>query len=314
VVYLCPPFFVKGSFVLKKIRKIAITGGTHGNELTGVYLVKKFKENPELLKRESFETIVMHTNKKAIKKCIRYIDKDLNRRFGKSDLDDQSKSSYEDILAKLINQKLGPKGSRETQVDFIVDLHSTTSNMGLSVVIDNENELSWQVAAYLKEQEPNVNIFRWKGDTGDASFVHTIAPNGFAIEVGAIPQGVVRADLFFETEKLIHHILDFFERLNQGELVKRKGEIEIYDYIELVDFPRDEQGDITGMVHPDLQGNDYLAVRKGDPLFIDLGGDTIVYDKEESVHALFINEAAYYEKGFAMCFTKKRIIALPKEI
>ena len=293
-------------FVQERVRKIAITGGTHGNELTGVYLVNKFKENPNIVKRESFETIVMHTNKKAIKKCRRYIDRDLNRTFGKVDLEDPSRSSYEDISAKLINQKLGPKGAEETQVDFIVDLHSTTSNMGLSIVIDNESELSWQAAAYLKEQEPRVNIFRWRGDTGDASFVHTIAPHGFAIEVGAIPQGVVRADLFFETEKLVHHILDFFEKLNSGNLEKKTGEIEIYDYIELVDFPRNESGNITGMVHPDLQDNDYVAVSKGDPLFVDLSGDILRYEEEEGAHALFINEAAYYEKGFAMCLAKKR--------
>ena len=295
----------------KKIRKIAITGGTHGNELTGVYLVNKFKENPNIVKRKNFETIVMHTNKKAIKQCRRYIDRDLNRTFAKVDLEDPSKGSYEDISAKLINQKLGPKGAEKSNVDFIVDLHSTTSNMGLSIVIDNNKELSWQVAAYLKEQEPSVNIFRWRGDTGDASFVHTIAPNGFAIEVGAIPQGVVRADLFFKTEKLVHHILDFFEKLNSGDLEKKAGEIEIYDYVELVDFPRDESGDIIGMVHPDLQDNDYIAISKGDPLFIDLDGAIIPYDKEESVHALFINEAAYYEKGFAMCFAEKKIYRIP---
>jgi len=294
----------------KSIRKIAITGGTHGNELTGVYLINKFKTDPSIVKRESFETIIMHTNKKAIEKCTRYIDNDLNRAFGESDLTDSAKSSYEDISAKLINQTLGPKGVESPNVDFIVDLHSTTSNMGLSVVIDNENELTWQVAAYLKEKEPKVNIFRWKGDTGDASFVHSVAQNGFAIEVGAIPQGVIRADLFFETEKLVHHILDFFEKLNLGEVEKKHGSIEIYDYVELVDFPRDENGNIIAMVHPNLQDNDYVSIKKGDPLFVTLNGETITYDKDEVVYALFINEAAYYEKGFAMCLTKKKMIEL----
>jgi succinylglutamate desuccinylase len=33
------------------IRRVAIVGGTHGNELTGVYLVKKFQQSPNLLKR-----------------------------------------------------------------------------------------------------------------------------------------------------------------------------------------------------------------------------------------------------------------------
>ena len=292
------------------IKKLAITGGTHGNELTGVYLINKFKANPKLVQREGFETIVMHNNLKAMQKCTRYIDKDLNRTFKIEDLNNPNKADYEDVLAKVINAKLGPKGSQKPNVDFIVDLHSTTSNMGLSIVIDEGSKLTWQVAAYLKEMEPRVNIFRWKGDTKDVSFVNSIAKNGFAIEVGAIPQGVLRADLFFDTEKLIHHILDFIEKLNNKKFQKNYTSIEIYDHIELLDFPRDENGDIVAMVHPSLQDKDYTKLKKGDPLFITLEGEDIIYDKDEEVYPLFINEAAYYEKGFAMCLTQKKVIKI----
>ena len=292
------------------IKKLAITGGTHGNELTGVFLINKFKKNPKLVQREGFETIIMHNNLKAMQKCTRYIDKDLNRTFKIEDLNDPSKADYEDVLAKVINAKLGPKGSEHPNVDFIVDLHSTTSNMGLSIVIDEGSKLTWQVAAYLKEMEPRVNIFRWKGDTKDVSFVNSIAKNGFAIEVGAIPQGVLRSDLFFDTEKLIHHILDFIEKLNNKKFQKNYTSIEIYDHIELLDFPRDENGDITAMVHPSLQDKDYTKLKKGDPLFITLEGEDIIYDKDEEIYPLFVNEAAYYEKGFAMCLTKKKVIKI----
>ena len=51
------------------IRKVALTGGTHGNELTGVYLIQKFLSRPELVQREGFETVCMHTNIGAIKQC-----------------------------------------------------------------------------------------------------------------------------------------------------------------------------------------------------------------------------------------------------
>ena len=292
------------------IKKVAITGGTHGNELTGVYLINKFKKNPKLVQREGFETIIMHNNLKAMQKCTRYIDKDLNRTFKIEDLNDPNKAAYEDVLAKVINAKLGPKGSEHPNVDFIVDLHSTTSNMGLSIVIDEGSKLTWQVAAYLKEMEPRVNIFRWKGDTKDVSFVNSIAKNGFAIEVGAIPQGVLRSDLFFDTEKLIHHILDFIEKLNNKKFQKNYTSIEIYDHIELLDFPRDENGNITAMVHASLQDKDYTKLKKGDPLFITLEGEDINYDKDEEVYPLFVNEAAYYEKGFAMCLTEKKVIKI----
>ena len=294
----------------KQINKVAITGGTHGNELTGVYLVKKYKKNPGLVKRDSFETLFMHTNVGAMKKCTRYIDKDLNRTFIKKDLANDMLYSYEDVLAKNINAKLGPKGSEKTNVDFIVDLHSTTSDMGLSIVIDNDDELTWQVAAYLKEMEPNLHIFRWKGDTKEVSFVNSITKDGFAIEVGPIPQGVLRADLFFETEKLVGFVLDYFEKLNTGKLDKRYTNIEIYDHIKLLDFPRGGDGDINATVHPNLQDNGYFKLTKGDPLFVTLEGKIINYEEDEEVYALFINEAAYYEKGFAMCLTEKKVIEI----
>ncbi|WP_458700465.1 aspartoacylase [Sulfurospirillum sp. 1307] len=292
----------------RTIQKVAITGGTHGNELTGVYLVNKFKENPQIIKRNSFETICMHTNVGAMKKCTRYVDIDLNRTFITKDLNDPSKYLYEEILAKNINEKLGPKGAKKTNVDFIVDLHSTTSDMGLSIVIDNNNPLTWQVAAHLKEMVPNLKIFRWEGDTNEVSFLNSITKDGFAIEVGPIPQGVLRADLFFETEKLIGHILDYFENLNTNKITTKYKEIEIYDYVKLVDFPRGENGDLNATVHPNLQDNGYYKLRKGDPLFITLDGKIIQYLEEKDLYALFINEAAYYEKGFAMCLTEKKII------
>ncbi|MDX1810007.1 MAG: aspartoacylase [Sulfurospirillaceae bacterium] len=291
------------------VKKIAITGGTHGNELTGVYLIKKFLKKPDLVQRKNFETIFMHTNLGAMKQCTRYVEKDLNRTFVIKDLADPSLCTYEDILAKSINQKLGPKGSSNPNVDFIVDLHSTTSDMGLSIIIDNESDLVWQLASYLKVHEPKLHIFRWKGDTPEVAFVNSIAKNGFAVEVGPIPQGVLRADLFFETEKLVQKILDFFEKYNDDKLETLPKKIEIYDHIKLVDFPRDEEGDIGATVHPNLQDHGYVKLTKGDPLFVDLDGNVINYEEDDDeVYALFINEAAYYEKGFALCLAKKKTI------
>jgi len=295
---------------MKKVQKIAITGGTHGNELTGVYLINKFKQDPSLVKRDSFETIFMHTNLGAMKQCTRYVDKDLNRTFTIAGLNDQTLDSYEDKLAKEINKKIGPKGSDKPNVDFVMDLHSTTSRMGLSLCISNEDKLTWQVAAYLKECMPEVSIFRWKGDTNDTSFVSSIPPSGFTIEVGSIPQGVLRADMFFETEKMIQNILDFFELYNTNKLDKTYKNLEIYDNSRMIDFPKGEDGNINAMVHPNLQENGYFELKKGDPIFVTFYGENICFESDEKLYALFINEAAYYEKGVAMCLADKKTINL----
>ncbi len=63
------------------IKRVLLVGGTHGNELIGVYLIKKFEQDPELVRRNSFETLTLLGNPRAIEATVRYIDKDLNRCF-----------------------------------------------------------------------------------------------------------------------------------------------------------------------------------------------------------------------------------------
>jgi aspartoacylase len=285
------------------IKKLAITGGTHGNELTGVYLVKKWQKNPKLIERSSFETVTQLMNKRAIKEVRRYVDQDLNRSFSLTDLADHTLKNHEAKLAKELNAVLGKKGSDEVNVDFIVDLHTTTANMGLSIVVSNESVTTWRAIAYLCKMEPALKVYKWKGDIENA-FVDSIAPHGFAIEVGAVPQGVLRADLFLKTEALVYHLLDYVEKENGSDDLELPNELEIYEHEVLVDYPRDKEGDIRAMVHEERQDRDFTLIEKGDPLFLTLENETIVYEGEPR-YTLFVNEAAYYEKGFAMTLAKK---------
>jgi aspartoacylase len=288
------------------IKKVAITGATHGNELTGVYLVKHWQLDPKPLIRSNFKAEAILMNLKAIKECRRYIDRDLNRCFNDSILTSTS-NLYEERLAREFNQILGPKGSEKPNFDFIVDLHSTTANMGLSIVVSNNSKLTYRAISYLCQKEPKLKVYRWRGDEEDA-FVDSIAPHGFAIEVGAVPQGVLRADLFIQTQNLIYHLLDFIEKENDG-LSMALNDVEFYDHEMLVDYPRDKNGDISAMVHEDRQDKDFNIIQTGDPLFRTFDGDVISYEGE-SLYTLFINEAAYYEKGFAMTLAKKKVYKL----
>ena len=60
------------------------------------------------------------------------------------------------------------------------------------------------------------------------------------------------------------------------------------------------------MIHPQRQGKDYEPIEAGDPLFLTFSGETIVYEGRSIVFPIFINEAAYYEKGIAMTLTEKQ--------
>lgn len=68
------------------VRRVAIFGGTHGNELSGVFLVKHWQENGAEIQRRGVEVKPFLTNPRAVKNCTRYIDCDLNRVFDPDNL------------------------------------------------------------------------------------------------------------------------------------------------------------------------------------------------------------------------------------
>ncbi len=42
--------------LMTKIAKVAIVGGTHGNEFSGIYAIRQYEANPAVIQRPSFET------------------------------------------------------------------------------------------------------------------------------------------------------------------------------------------------------------------------------------------------------------------
>ena len=291
-------------FIVKPIRRVAIVGGTHGNEFTGAYLIKKFERFPDLVKRPSFELFTLLGNPKAFKAAKRYIDEDLNRCFLQHELQDPSRSSYEAVQAKSLNQILGPKGN--AQMDFLLDLHSTTANMGLTLILVNHHPFNLKLAAYLSAINPLVKVYRWAQPGRENAFLNSLCELGFAIEIGPIAQGVLDAAIFQAMEALVHTILDYLEMLNQGEVPPTENTLTLYQHLSVIDYPKNEQGQIQGMIHSQLQGRDYEPLHPGDPMFLTLDGRSICYQGKSTVWPIFINEAAYYAKGIAMCLTQEQ--------
>jgi succinylglutamate desuccinylase len=276
----------------KQIHRVAIVGGTHGNELTGVYLAKKFLAKPELVERSSFDTQVLLANPEAIRLNRRYVDRDLNRCFDQADLD-RDLAGYEYGLARGIAAALGPKD--QSQADVIFDLHSTTSNMGLSIMPSSYDGFNFQFAAYLMMLFPEVRICCGMQCNQDAPMLRSLSPLGCTIEVGAVAQGIVDADLLRRTEQIVMAGLDFVDRLNLGTLPELPRDVVVYQAIESVDFPRDAQGELIGMIHPRLQGRDYQALNPGDAMFVTFNEDRVDYLGDRTVYPVFVNEAAYYD-------------------
>ncbi|MEH2434253.1 MAG: aspartoacylase [Nostoc sp.] len=292
---------------MSQINRVAIVGGTHGNEFTGAYLIQKFSQFPDLITRQSFETVTLLANPNAFAAGRRYVAKDLNRCFLKQDLQDPTLSSYEELQAKSIQQTLA--SNKDKQTDFILDLHSSTANMGLTIILVNSHPLNLILAAYLSQINPLVRVYRCSFKSIEENpFVNSLCELGFAIEVGPIAQGLLKATLFQQTEELVYAVLDYLERFNQGVIPSTNETLILYDHLSVVDYPKDQDGTIFGMIHPELQDKDYQALNPGEPIFITFDDKTIFYEGASTVWPIFINEAAYYEKGIAMCFTQKQQI------
>lgn len=293
---------------MEKINKLAIIGGTHGNEFTGIYLVKKFEKFPELITRKNFETKTLLANPQGFELVKRYIDTDLNRCFKVENLENNINLNYEESRAKFINQILGPKGN--PKFDFLLDLHSTTANMGLTIILVNHHPFNLKIAAYLSSVEPNVKVYSFFNPGEENSFLNSICKRGFSIEVGPIAQGILQANLFDKTEKLVQISLDYIEHFNEGKLHHINADLVIYKHLKFVDYPKTKNGEIVAMIHPQLQGKDYQKLSPGDPMFLTFDNQTIYYQEENPVWPVFINEAAYYEKGIAMCLTTQESITV----
>ena len=287
---------------MNKINRVLVVGGTHGNEMTGAYLTRKFEQSPHLFADRSFQIQTLLANPKAFAKVVRYIDQDLNRSFDRQCLQNPTHSNYENQLAREISQKF--EASPDASTTVIVDIHSTTANMGLTLILDNQNAFNLQLAAYLSSKIPSLKVYSSEHSGRSRDSLRSLSKFSLAIEVGPVAQGVLNAELFQKVENLVHEIFNYLEEYSRESPQEYKDELKIYQYVEAIDYPRDQQGNIQAMIHPQLQSKDYEALHPGDPMFLTFDYNSIAYTGHSVVYPVFINEAAYYEKGIAMCLTQ----------
>lgn len=291
---------------MNQINRVVIVGGNHGNELTGIYLVKKFHNHPDLVHRSSFETLSLLGNPQAIAARVRYVEKDLNRCFVQLSNEDKL-ANYEELRAQEIQTILKPK--IPDIEDVIIDLHTTTSNMGLCIILGNRHPVLLELAAVLSAINPLVKVYLHEQPKG-SGFLRSLSDLGFALEVGPVPQSILNAELFQQTEQLIYTSLDYFENYNLGKNLLKNNTLTVYRSIGVIDYPRSEDGEIQGMIHPQIQFRDYEPLHPGEPMFMTFRGEEIVYKGNDIVYPIFINEAAYYEKGIAMHISQKELIEI----
>ncbi|GGW59612.1 aspartoacylase [Alishewanella tabrizica] len=296
---------------MDQIKQVAIVGGVHGNEFSGIYLVRQYLAQPEQVKRASFTTESVWANPEAHYANKRYLHSDLNRQFKNCDLANLALSNYEQSRAKVLNAQLGPKGNART--DLLIDLHNTTSNMGACLILTQSGPFYNQMAAYVKMMMPEAIISRDEDHFAaeDHALMCTLGRYGVLVEVGPQPQSVLRQDVLELMHRMTQHILDFVEHYNNGTLPVLPKETEAFRYLHSIKLPMNAQGERIGMVHKNVQDRDYQPIYPGDPIFTLFDGSEIPYDGDTVVYPTFINEAAYYDNNLAMSLNEKVLITLP---
>ncbi|KAK2879754.1 aspartoacylase [Channa argus] len=296
---------------INEARRVAIFGGTHGNEMSGVTLVSLWMKNSTEIQRKRVETKPFITNPKAVEKCTRYVDTDLNRAFTPENLSTPGGGHlpYEVQRAQEINRMFGPKGSPDAY-DVIFDLHNTTSNMGCTLILESSNDyFNLQMMNYIKKAIAPASCLVLLNEHPllKYSTSRSVAKHPVGLEVGPQPQGVLRSNIFEAMRVILKHALDFIELFNEG-MEFSPCTVEVFRVLERIDYPRDANGNIIAMVHPTLQDCDWEPLNPGDPMFQTFDGKTIHYQGSCTVYPTFINEAAYYEKQQAFVTTRRETL------
>uniref|UniRef100_A0A7S2UKJ8 Aspartoacylase n=1 Tax=Attheya septentrionalis TaxID=420275 RepID=A0A7S2UKJ8_9STRA len=319
---VAPP---NSSVNVNKIESIVVVGGTHGNEYTGVWCIKELDAKPELVGKQypSLKISTLVGNPEAHLANRRFIDTDLNREFTHAKLmvgEEGLPLTVESLRAREIEKLLGPKFVESPDTtDLVVDLHTTTTNMGITLIIPEGDALMAQAAAYvlhkcLQTKERISILMHAIPDRHHRPNVGSTARHGFTIEVGPVPQGVLRHDAVEKTRKAMHFLFDFLEQRNAGkDPLKDISEVFPSGRVPCYRSAKAQRpGEISGkipwpctednpnfplfMVHKSLQDRDFHLIKTGDPLFVTIEGDTIYYEGShgDQVYLIFINEGGYY--------------------
>jgi len=290
-----------------KTDKVLIVGGTHGNELTGIFLLNHWINNKNEISKYEYMTELLLSNKKAIGQKKRYVDKDLNRCFSRDNLNNMNLKSHEDMLAKEIDKAYGSKS--HSGFNFIIDMHTSTSNMGITLMIES-NRFNLKIADYVREHIPDVNIYCFEKSTRTQSCLRSITPYAIGVEIGPVAQNLLCHKTINKMRLTVNSILDAIgsvcNKIDENDLYEVTN---VYCHIDDVYFPDDSAG-CEYLIHEELEGKNYQPLKKGDPLFIDIKGkgEVVRYESEDNLCPVFVNEAAYYDKNIAFSLVERKTL------
>lgn len=277
-------------------RHVAVVGGTHGNEKSGVWTIRAMRSQPDRFRRNGLRVESLLANPEAEARNLRYLDRDLNRCFG-PELEAPSDGliALERRRAREIRDALGVP-------DLVVDIHNTTSAMGITWILTDENPWVWWLASQAIGHDDRVRILRTPETPATNVFLPSLGRGEITLEIGAVAHGT---HSHWAAQAAISQVEWILDRLAGIEddfdpiPVLRSADFPYFLGQPSVDYPRDSEGRISATIHEGFLGRDYQPVAAGAPLFHDPVHRRDILHAGPTFHPVFVGEAAYVEKGIA---------------
>lgn len=274
------------------MKKVLVFGGTHGNEWTGVYLVQKYAEYFRK-KHPTLDIEFILANPEAHRINRRFKDEDLNRAF--QFLAENRPASFEHKRAKELRDKILGEDC------FVIDLHTTTSNMGKTLIITDYNPLVLWVSREVAAKVADTRVIG-SPDPGK-KYLASQVPSSLMIEVGPVANGLIDPVVLEGTIALLDQLLLSLSQVPSSP----EGEIELFVEVEDVKYPVDELGQLSAYIHSGFQGKDFTLIDGKYTPFQTFSGEEITFKTLGPRYPIFINEAAYYpqQQAFTLCEKRK---------
>jgi len=224
---------------VSQVSKLVLVGGTHGNERIGVSLCQSWRPScirdsaetratAASVTRPSFETHIILANPKAVELNRRYVDQDLNRCITTT----VSDGSHEASIAKSLYKQFGSKTSQNHS--FLIDMHSTTSNVGVMIMINggdayglrvaqhlhslattSPDSVSWTIEDAPASDKPILRLYQSPGTCVTAPSMDSLTGSGISIEIGPLAHGTLEHELVCITRDLVEAVADYIHSSNE---------------------------------------------------------------------------------------------------
>ncbi|MEB3270749.1 MAG: aspartoacylase [Synechococcus sp.] len=288
--------------------RVLVVAGTHGNEINAPWLLDHWRRQPERWQCGGLALELVIGNPAARAAGRRYLDRDLNRSFDPALLAAADAGPAEVQRARQLLARHGPSGAEPCLV--ALDLHSTTAAMGNSLVVYGRRPADLALAAALQAQL-GLPVYLHEADARETGYLVERWPCGLVIEVGPVPQALLQPAIVTQTRIALETALFCLASAASGRL-RLPERLVVHRHLGSLDLPRQADGSAAALLHPRRQGRDWQPLRPGEPLFVDADGRSRPYVppaglEGRTVWPVFLNEAAYGEKGIALSLTEREV-------